>query len=255
MSWNDFATQKPVPNHGGVMSAHLGLVLHVQEGNNSLAGWFSNPASGASSTWWVSKTGVIEQYVDTAAQAWAQAAGNATFNSVETEGFTTEPLCGPQSDGLVSIYRWGHLSYGWPLVLSESPTAGGFGWHGMGGAAWGNHPGCPGSIRRAQRQSVLDLVNSTPPPGGIPDMLVAISATGQGYWIVKPDGSVYAFGDAIYKGGVNNAGPGGTNALPAGDTITGFAGYGSGPAASGYVVTTARGNVYAFGYVPYLGKP
>jgi hypothetical protein len=145
----------PVPNHGGPMTAHLGLVLHVQQGNNGLQGWFSNPASGASSTWWVSKTGRVEQYVDADLQAWAQAAGNATYNSVETEGYDSEPLTAAQVDALAGLYTWGATVYGWPLVLAETPGAEGFAWHGMGGSAWGAHPACPGDLRRDQRTEIL----------------------------------------------------------------------------------------------------
>ena len=41
------------------------------------------------------------------------------------------------------------------ISLADKPGQGGFGWHGMGGAAWGNHPGCPGDLRKAQRPLIL----------------------------------------------------------------------------------------------------
>jgi hypothetical protein len=82
-------------------------------------------------------------------------------------------------------------------------------------------------------------------------MLVAMTSTGKGYWCCKPDGSVYAYGDAQYRGGLNNAGPGGSSALVAGDTITGFSASGT----DGYIITTAKDNLYAFGSAPYLGHP
>jgi N-acetylmuramoyl-L-alanine amidase len=137
------------------MSAHLGLVLHVQEGNGGLQGWFST--TDASSTFWVSKTGRVEQYVDADLTAWAQGAGNSTYNSVETEGYTTEPLSEPQILALSELYRWGHEMYGWPYALSDTVGTRGFAWHGMGGAAWGGHVACPGDLRKAQRQTILAL--------------------------------------------------------------------------------------------------
>lgn len=147
------------------MSAHLGLVLHVQEGNGGLSGWFNNPASGASSTWWVSKTGALEQYVDADICAWAQGSGNSTYNSVETEGFHTEPLTAAQESTLAALYAWGATTYGWPLVLAETPGARGFGWHGMGGSAWGGHTGCPGDLRKSRRGPILAQIGTpTPPP-------------------------------------------------------------------------------------------
>jgi hypothetical protein len=82
-------------------------------------------------------------------------------------------------------------------------------------------------------------------------MLVAYTSTGNGYWLVKADGSVYAYGDAVYKNGVNNAGPGGTSALVSGDYPTSIAGHGN----DGYLISTQKNNLYAFGSAKYLGKP
>jgi hypothetical protein len=159
----------PVGNHGGPMTGHLGLVLHVCQGNGSQHGWFSDPAAQASSTWWVSKAGVVEQYVDADAQAWAQAAGNPTYNSVETEGFAVEPLTSLQISSLTDLYAWGHHAYGWPLALAEKPGQPGFGWHGMGGDPWGGHTGCPGALRVAQR---ADVLANLAPPAPEEDMII-----------------------------------------------------------------------------------
>jgi hypothetical protein len=163
-----FAAWKPIDiNYGGPMTSHLGLVLHVQEGNNSLAGWFNNPDAGASSTFWVSKTGVLEQYVDADLDAWAQGSGNDTYNSVETEGYVAEPLTAAQEAMLASLYQWGAETYGWPNQLAEAPGQAGFGWHGMGGSGWGGHTACPGDLRRNRRAAILDQAFGgapTPPP-------------------------------------------------------------------------------------------
>ena len=159
-----FAVWKPVRGHGGVMASHLGLVMHVQQGNNSLAGWFNNPAAGASSTWWVSKSGVLEQYVDANVSAWAQASGNSTYNSVETEGYTTEPLTAAAEAMLARLYQWGAQTYGWPKALAEAPGQRGFGWHGMGGGSWGGHTGCPGDLRKNRRQAILNATGGAPAP-------------------------------------------------------------------------------------------
>lgn len=153
------ATWRPVGNHSGPMSAHLGLVLHVQVGNGSVYGEFTNPASQASYTWWVSKDGTLEQYVDADETAWAQAAGNGTYNSVGTEGYVEEALTDAQCQTIAGIYRWGHDRYGWPYTLAEAPGQPGFGWHGMGAPAWG-HAACPGDIRKAQRPHILDLAQN-----------------------------------------------------------------------------------------------
>lgn len=145
-------------NHGGAMTGHVGLVLHVAVGNGSLYGWFNNPASQVSAHFWVSKTGHVEQYVDGNTEAWHAGGANGTYNGVETEGFPTEPLTDAQITGLAGIYQWGMKSYGWPKQLADTPGQAGFGWHGMGGDAWGGHPLCPGDLRKPQRADVLKLV-------------------------------------------------------------------------------------------------
>jgi hypothetical protein len=149
------ATERLVPYTTAGAFAPIGLVLHVQAGDGSPYSWFANPADSACSHWWVSKTGAVEQYLDARARSWAQAAGNGTYHAVETEGQPTEALTPSQVAALADLYRWGHATFGWPLELAEQPGQPGFGWHGMGGVAWGNHPGCPGDLRKAQRQAIL----------------------------------------------------------------------------------------------------
>lgn len=152
------AAWRPIPeNYGGAMSRSLGLILHVQAGNNSPHGWFSRPATDASSHWWVSSDGQLEQYVDAGRASWAQAGGNTTYHSVETEGWPHEPLTAAQEATLARLYRWGHERYGWPYELAERPGEHGFGWHGMGGTGWGNHPSCPGGLRKGRRSAILKL--------------------------------------------------------------------------------------------------
>lgn len=154
--WHPDATRKPLPGDvGGTLTRSAGLVLHVQAGDNSPWGWFNRPDVKASSHWWVAKSGALEQYVAADRVAWAQAGGNAAWHSVETEGFPGEGLSVAQIATLGRIYRWGHDRWGWPLHLAESPTGTGLGWHGMGGAAWGGHVGCPGEIRKGQRSAIL----------------------------------------------------------------------------------------------------
>ena len=180
-----WAAWKPVGNHGGRMSAQLGLVLHVQEGNGGLSGWFNNPASGASSTYWVSKTGALEQYVECETVAWAQGNGNSTYQSVETEGFHTEALTAAQEAALADLYRWGAETFGWPNVCAEQPGRAGFGWHGMGGSAWGGHTGCPGDLRKPRRIPILDMAFGTgpigpvAPTGGSEDDMAVVTAPGR----------------------------------------------------------------------------
>lgn len=158
------AAYRPVAYQTRLMAKSIGLILHVQQGNNSPFGEFNNAKNGAMSHFWVAKTGAVEQYQDADRKSWAQVAGNLTYHSVETEGWTTEPLNAAQLDSLADLYYWGVGVYGWPLTLAELPGQKGFGWHGMGGKAWGGHTGCPGDLRKPQRSAILALLNAPQPP-------------------------------------------------------------------------------------------
>lgn len=164
MAWCPFAQVRPASNHSGAMYQNLGLVLHVQQGNNDLGGEFNDASAQASSNFWVAKDGTLVQYVDSATVAWAQAAGNGSYCSVETQGFTTEPLTDAAMTTLARLYQWGHQVHGWPFILAEVPGQVGFGWHGMGGGAWGGHTGCPGDLRKAQRPEILRRASGASPP-------------------------------------------------------------------------------------------
>lgn len=77
--------------------------------------------------------------------------------------------------------------------------------------------------------------------------MIASTPTGNGYWICKPDGSIFTYGDANYLGGTN---PGSQTPMPAGLTATGFAAH---PSAQGYWIESSDGGVYAFGAAGYHG--
>jgi hypothetical protein len=152
------ARWRPVRNRTNApLVDELGLVMHVQQGNNSPFGWFDNPSADASSTWWIAKDGRLEQYVDPDTQyAWAQGNGNRRYCSCEFEGYVGEPLTDAQLATAARLYEWGARTRGWRYQLAERPGQKGFGWHGMGAAAGWGHPDCPGIIRRSQRSTILD---------------------------------------------------------------------------------------------------
>lgn len=150
------------------MVAHLGLVLHVQVGNGSLAGWFNNPQAEVSSHWWVGVNGAVEQYVDAELTAWAQAEGNATYLSVETEGEPNVALTVAQIDALAGLYRWCHDTFSIPFAVADTVGQRGFAWHGMGGESWGNHPDCPSPVRLAARAEILQKAQGAAIPPAVP---------------------------------------------------------------------------------------
>lgn len=149
------ATWRPVRNHSsGFVLPPRGAIPHVQQGNGSLYARFNNPATEVSSHLWLSKLGGWEQYVDLTRKAWAEAAGNPYWISVECEGFDTEDYTPAQLAQLAKFYAWGMAVYDWPARVTDDPAGRGLGTHRMGGAAWGAHS-CPGDLRASRRPAIL----------------------------------------------------------------------------------------------------
>lgn len=147
----------PTPNEDpGGMTAHLGLVLHIQQGNEQgTEAWFQEQASQASSHFLNPKTGSLRQLVDTADKAWAEANGNPGWISVENEGYSGDSLTASQVDNAAHLFAWLSTSYGIPLRTTSDVTVRGLGYHAMGGKAWGNHPDCPGTPIINQRAAIV----------------------------------------------------------------------------------------------------
>ncbi len=169
------STFRPVPSHGGPATSHMGLVVHITTNDFDPYGFFSNPANQASSNYWASALGLLEEYVDPDLRAWAQSSGNGSWVSVETSGRDGTAMTDAQVQTVAELFAWGHQHYGWPLQLSEDPGTPGLGWHGMGGDGWGGHFNCPGDARKAQRSEVLRRAAlivggrfAPPPVGGAP---------------------------------------------------------------------------------------
>ncbi|WNI15583.1 N-acetylmuramoyl-L-alanine amidase [Actinacidiphila sp. ITFR-21] len=159
------ATWRPVPNcTKGGQQAVYGVVLHIMEGTlDGSDAWFRNPAAQASSHFGVGKDGRIYQWVDTADRAWAQESGNRAWLSIEHEGNSGDSLTPAQLAATARVVAWAHAVHGVPLQTTDSVTGRGIGWHGMGGAAWGGHPDCPGNPVKAQRAAII-----TAAKGGTP---------------------------------------------------------------------------------------
>jgi hypothetical protein len=178
--WMPEAVRKPVPYRaeaGAFTSPPLGWVLHVVVGNGSPFVTFRDAPKGNRrfSHFWVSKTGVIEQYAETSNRSWAQAAGNPLYWAVETEGFPTEPLTPEQVAALARI----HTFLGTPDTLASKPGDRGIGTHYMGGAAWGGHT-CPDPTpgagpRSQQRADIIAAAQGVDVP--LTDSEIAAIAT------------------------------------------------------------------------------
>lgn len=160
----------PVPNltPGGMVKPIQGLVMHVMQGTMvSTDSWFHQSVSQVSAHFGNPKTGPLWQWVDTADEAWAEAAGNPHWISVEHEGDTGESLTASQIVNDAELFAWLHIIYPIPLQLANNPNENGLGYHAMGGVPWGNHPSCPGAPIIAQRAEIvaaaIELVTPKPP--------------------------------------------------------------------------------------------
>lgn len=167
----------PVPNENprGMIAPLYGLVLHVEQGSEAgTDAWFHEPGSAVSAHFGappadeLGQPVPLDQWVEIGDRAWAEAGGNARWVSVETAGHASTEMDLNQLANIANLYAWLHQAApDWfPFRTSNSPTEQGLGWHGMGGAAWGGHPDCPGSLRIAQRPKILakaiTLVHPTP---------------------------------------------------------------------------------------------
>lgn len=167
----------PVPNRtvNGIQRPLLGLILHIQEGNETgTDDWFHQDEAQASSHFGNPKNGQIDQWVDTDDKAWAEASGNPRWISIENEGYTGQSLTDNQLENAAQLLAWLHSTEGIPLQISDDPNTPGLGWHGMGGDDWGGHYDCPGDPIKTQRPQIIDraqqilkdssTTNPTPPP-------------------------------------------------------------------------------------------
>lgn len=162
------AAWMPISNNvGGSRLTTRAVVLHVAASEaQSLYGWFNNPAALASSHFYVTYTGHVEQYVDTGSIAWTQRAGNSSCIGIETQGLGTGGWTSQQMAALGKLLAWlGHL-YDLPMVdmRNSNPSSVGIGLHRYGcdpwrvptGEVWGPQGKiCPGDGRIAQFPGLL----------------------------------------------------------------------------------------------------
>lgn len=246
----DCATWRPIDANTGGGLASVGVLMHQQVGYGSLWGFFGNPASEVSAHFWIARSGLVEQYVDTAVVAWHAMHLNGSYCGIEFEGMPTDPITDAQVESGGAVLSEGQRRHGWPLVLADATYEPGFGYHRMQG---GVNTACPSDLRLSARPAMLAAAGAggaAPSPTDSEDkeMIICSTPSGKGYIVVKgEDGAVYAYGDAQYHGGANKAGH-----LSAGDRITDAAYVGQG---SGYWLVAKSGAVFAYGDAPYKGGP
>jgi hypothetical protein len=133
-----------------------GLLLHIEQGSESgTDSWFHNPNSQVSAHFGNPKSGGLDQWVDTNDAAWAEAAGNSKWISIENEGNSGDALTDNQVANAALLLAWLNLTENIPMQLADATTDFGLGYHSMGGVPWGNHPDCPGAPIIAQRATIV----------------------------------------------------------------------------------------------------
>lgn len=160
VTWNT-----PWPCRNGYTSGFAakasGVVLHTEDGyEQGTIAWFNNGAAAVSAFFAVGRGGSIHQFgpVGHGWVAWAQAGGNAAWYSIEDADNTHPSVPFTSAQKLSVAYLVEVLSWrdGFPLAEAADPAAQrGVALHSEGGVGWGNHPGCPGPARAAQRPAII----------------------------------------------------------------------------------------------------
>ena len=162
------AAQRPIrANYWTGGNAPRLVICHIMQG--TLLGtdaWFRNEESEVSAHFGVGKTGQVFQWVDTDSRAWHAEQANDYSIGVEHEGFAGTPLTAAQIEATAGIFAWARKQY--PAIgdwLNVRPFKGsGLSWHGLGGAEWGDHPGCPSPAIVAQLPDILAKSKAPAPP-------------------------------------------------------------------------------------------
>lgn len=118
---------------------------------------FKNPANQVSAHFGAPLTGEAWQWVDTADEAWAEAAGNGYWISVELEGFSGQPPApsANQIEICAQLLAWLHATDNVPLRIARTVNERGLAYHGLGGVSYGDHPDCPGPRVIRKRRKIV----------------------------------------------------------------------------------------------------
>ena len=156
-------THLMTPNHGtGFAVKAKGMVQHTEDGFEAgTVETFMNAANQVSAFFSVSEQGVCHQYLPLGHGyvAWAEVDGNEAWRSCECEDLTRtgDPMTPAQVTAFAQILEACSAYDGFPLQITDDVNGTGLITHGDGGVNWGNHPNCPGNVRKAQRPQIIAL--------------------------------------------------------------------------------------------------
>jgi N-acetyl-anhydromuramyl-L-alanine amidase AmpD len=158
-------THMTSPNHytSGFSHNARGMVQHTEDGFTAgTIETFMDRATEVSAFFGVSESGAAQQFLPLGHGfvAWAEEAGNPDWRSCECEDLTKtgQPMTAAQITAFAQILEACSEYDGFPLQITDDPVNGhGLITHGDGEVSWGNHPNCPGSVRKAQRPQIIAL--------------------------------------------------------------------------------------------------
>lgn len=149
------AIQRPIhrSNYGDKRSRTDCVILHVDAGGaDTLAGLWSRANAGASSNFYVTDEGTIEQYVDSDYKTYTSKDGSWRSIGVETEGKDDGSVwTKAQCEKIAELLAWCHKTHGVPLQIMRSSRSDekGVGYHRLG--VDGNFPATGIHAGRQQR--------------------------------------------------------------------------------------------------------
>jgi murein DD-endopeptidase MepM/ murein hydrolase activator NlpD len=188
MAWYPKALKKPIShNYTRTVTGKDCVILHTAASNgDSLQAWFNNPSAQASSHFYVRKSGVVEQYIDSKYMSWANVQGNPRSVTIETEGIGNEEWTAKQVQAIVALCQWACKTHSIPIrqMASSAASEKGIGWHRLGcdgnypttgilrgrnqrggGQDWTGAAGygraCPGDDRIKQMPAIIAAVKGT----------------------------------------------------------------------------------------------
>ncbi len=140
------------------------IVVHIMQGSEAgTDAWFHNPRAIVSSHFGVSRRGIVEQYVDTNQEAYAEMAYNGVGISVEHEGYSGQHLSVQQVQADMKLFAWIARAHRIPLVWRPNGLgASGVVSHGELGVSGGDHPYCPGEPIVTDIKAMLRILGRRP---------------------------------------------------------------------------------------------
>ena len=181
------------------------VILHVAATEaGSLFNYFNGPSGGIESHFYVTGTGGVEQYRDTAFQADANKDANDFAISIETQGLAAGEWTPQQLASLRALIRWCHDVHGIPIVRCATWDGSGVGYHSQFTHWAGDGRTCPGPDRIKQIPALIASAAgtaapakpaptpATPIPQEVPDMQPNDVVPGTNPPITWKDVAVYA---------------------------------------------------------------